>query len=311
MSTEPGTSSRAPRPTLTIAVPTRNRASHAADCARAILATQGFVDLIFVDQSDDTATRDVLATIDDPRLRYVRTDTRGVTRGRNIGIELSQGDIVAFTDDDCRVSAAWVPRIIDIFATDPQVGVVCGRVVVPPEIKHLGYAAAFEPRLREWQGRYPPLGSDWGLTANFSIRRSMLDRIGLFDPILGAGAPLRSGGEPDFLFRVLRAGFKIVNAQEVVVDHYGIRKPGEEFKKLIMGYSAGTAAAMFKYVRLGDPAGTLVYLRFLGSSIVFVAGNLIRGRRPIGANYLRAFLGGTLNSFRFRIDRKRRLYVTR
>jgi glycosyltransferase involved in cell wall biosynthesis len=297
--------------TLTIAVPTRNRPTHAAACARAILATDGFVDLIIVDQSDDKATQRLLENIDDPRLRYVRTDTRGVTRGRNIGLESSQSDVVTFTDDDCRVRPDWVARIKDVFSADPEVAVVCGRVEVPPEIQHLGYAEGFEPRVREWQGRYPPLGSDWGLTANFSIRRSMLNRIGLFDPILGAGAPLRSGGEPDFLFRALRAGFKVVNANEVVVDHYGIRKPGEEFKKLIMGYGAGTAAAMFKYVRLGDPVGSLVYFRFLGSAIAVVVRNVMRGRRPTGANYLRAFLSGTLDSLRFRIDRGRRLYLDR
>ncbi len=301
----------APSLTLTIAVPTRNRPNHAAECARAILATEGFTDLIIVDQSDDLSTQNALAEITDPRLRYIRTDTRGVTRGRNIGIEASTSDIVAFTDDDCRIRPDWVARITDVFAADPQVAVVCGRVEVPKEIQHLGYAEGFEPRVREWQGRYPPLGSDWGITANFSIRRSMLDRIGLFDPVLGAGAALRSGGEPDFLFRALRAGFKVVNANEAIVDHYGIRKPGEEFKKLIMGYGAGTAAAMFKYVRLGDVPGSVVYFRFLGSSLVFVAGNLIRGRRPTGVNYLRAFLTGTIDSCRYRIDRERRHYLDR
>jgi GT2 family glycosyltransferase len=296
---------------VSVVVPTRGRAAHAAECARSILATDGFVDLIMVDQSDDRATQEALSAIDDPRLRYVRTDTRGVTNGRNVGIEMSRSDIVAYTDDDCRVRHDWVRRTIDVFAGDPAVAVVCGRVCVPPEIQHLGYAEGFEPREREWQGRYPPLGRDWGITANFSIRRSVLDRVGMFDPVLGAGAPLRSGGEPDFLFRVLRAGYKVVNAEEVIVDHYGIRKPGAEFKKLIMGYGSGTAAAMFKYVRLGDPAGTAVYLRFLGSAVRMVVGNVLTGKRPTGANYLRAFLSGTLDSFRFRIDRQRRQYVER
>jgi len=295
--------------TVSIAVPTRNRPTHIVECVHSILAAGGFLDLTVVDQSDDFATRDALAAIADHRLRYVRSDTRGVTRGRNLGIELSAGDIVAFTDDDCRVWPDWVPRIIQAFQADALVAVVCGRVIVPEHIRHLGYAEAFEPRVREWFGRYPPLGRDWGLTANFSIRRSALPTIGMFDPILGAGAPLRSGGEPDFLFRTIRAGFKVLNAEEVVVDHYGIRKPGEEFKRLIMGYGAGTAAAMFKHVRLGDPVGTWVYLRFLGSSVRHVAGNVIRRRKPTGANYLKAFLSGTLASFRFRIDRTQRQYL--
>jgi glycosyltransferase involved in cell wall biosynthesis len=292
-----------------VTVPTRNRPAVIGACVRSILATDGFVDLTIVDQSDDDATEKVLAAIDDPRLRYLRSDTRGVTRGRNVGIEASRGDIVAYTDDDCRVRPDWVARIVDVFAADPQVAVVCGRVEVPEEIRHTGYAEGFEPHQRVWRGRYPPLGRDWGITANFSIRRSALATVGMFDPILGAGAPLRSGGEPDFLFRVLRAGYTVINADEVIVDHYGIRKPGEEFRKLIMGYGAGTAAAMVKYVRLGDPAGSWVYLRFLASAVMTVIKNVLTGQRPTGANYLRAFVTGTIDSFRYRIDRRRRVYA--
>jgi GT2 family glycosyltransferase len=296
---------------VSVVVPTRNRAQHAAECAASVLAIQGFVDLIFVDQSDDHATEEALSKIVDPRLRYVRTETRGVTRGRNLGMSMSTSDIIAFTDDDCRVPTDWIERIVAVFDADPEVAVVCGRVMVPPEIQHLGYAEGFEPHEREWQHRYPPLGRDWGITANFSLKRSVLERIGAFDPMLGAGAPLRSGGEPDFLFRVLRAGLKVVNASEVVVDHYGIRKPGDEFKKLIMGYSAGTAAALFKHVRLGDVQGTTVFLRFLGSTLARVSGNVIFRRRPTGANYLLAFVSGAIASYRFRIDRERREYVER
>lgn len=298
-------------PTISVVVPTRNRPHRVADCAKSILATDGFVDLIFVDQSDDRASEEALSKIRDARLRYVRTETRGVTNGRNVGIQASQSDLIAFTDDDCCVRPDWARNIQRIFASDPAVAVVCGRVVVPEEIKHLGYAEGFEPRERQWQFRYPPIGQDWGITANMSLRKSVLDTVGLFDPMLGAGAPLRSGGEPDFLFRVLRAGMKVVNASEVVVDHYGIRKPGEELRQLIAGYSAGTAAALFKHVRLGDPEGTAVYFRFLGSTVARVGRNLLLRRRPTGVNFLISFVSGTLASYKFRVDRERREYVAR
>jgi glycosyltransferase involved in cell wall biosynthesis len=297
--------------TVSVVVPTRNRPEHAEACARSVLAVNGIKELLFVDQSDDDATRRALATLANPLLRYVPTRTRGVTNGRNLGISMSDGDIVAYTDDDCRVKPDWIERTLAIFEADPEVAVVCGRVIVPKEIRHLGYAESFEPQERVWQRRFPPLGRDWGITANFSVRRSVLERVGVFDPWLGAGAPLRSGGEPDFLFRVLRAGYKVINASEVVVDHYGVRKPGAEFKKLIMGYSAGTAAAMFKHVRLGDPAGAQVYLQFLGSSIKLVSKNLLKGERPTGANYLVAFVSGTVASMRFGVDRSTRQYVPR
>src|SRR6266480_373161 len=88
---------------VSVVVPTRNRPTHAAACARSILATDRFVDLIVVDQSDDRSTEEALAAIVERRLRYVRTETRGVTKGRNLGMDASDSEIIAFTDDDCRV----------------------------------------------------------------------------------------------------------------------------------------------------------------------------------------------------------------
>jgi hypothetical protein len=199
---------------------------------------------------------------------------------------------------------------MDVFVADADVAVVCGRVCVPKEIQHLGWAVAFEPRVREWQSLYPPL-ADWGIGANLSVRRSVVESVGPFDPVLGPGAPLRAGEEPGFLFRVLRARFKVVNAQEVVVDHIGIRRPGDEAKNLVLGYGAGAAAALFKHVRLGDAAATMVYLRFLVSTVFRVSANVILRRRPTGAGFLIAFLSGTFASCRFRVDRRRRQYVER
>jgi glycosyltransferase involved in cell wall biosynthesis len=308
--TSPRTTSSVTDTRVSVVVPTRNRPEHAAACASLILATDGFVELIMVDQSDDCATEASLSRIDDRRFRYVRTPTRGVTSARNLGMQLSTGDIVAFTDDDCRIRKDWVARIVDVFAADPEAVIVCGRVCVPAEVQSYGWAEEFQPRRREWQGRFPPFG-DWGITANLSLRRSILQRVGPFDPMLGAGAPLRSGGETDFLFRVLRAGFKVVNAQEVVVDHLGVRKLGDEARSLVENYGVGTAAALFKHVRLGDPSGIWVYSVFLFSAARCVLAKLLSGQRPIGATFLIAFLSGTVTSFRFRIDRGRRQYARR
>jgi hypothetical protein len=181
-------------------------------------------------------------------------------------------------------------------------------VRVPDELQRLGWAESFHPRRREWQGRFPPLG-EWGITANMALRRSVLARVGGFDPVLGAGAPLRSGSEPDFLFRVLRDGMKVVNAEEVQVHHLGIRMRGNESTQLIRGYGVGTGAAFFKHVRLGDAGAAWVYLRFLATTTSRVCANLLSRGRPIGAGFLLALLYGLFASFNYRIDRKRRQYI--
>jgi GT2 family glycosyltransferase len=280
-------------------------------CVTSVLASTGFTELIVVDQSDGPESELALSRLFDPRLRYVRTPTRGVTSGRNVGIELSRGDVIVFTDDDCRVAADWVPTLTNIFATDPEAAVVCGRVRVPDDVRQSGFTESFEPRVREWKGRFPPFGTDWGITANLAVRRDVVERIGRFDPVLGAGGPLRSGGEPDFLFRVLRSGYKIVNAREVVVDHLGVRAPGKESQRLIRGYGIGTGAALFKHVRLGDAVALRVYLGFIGANLRRISLSLLNGSGPVGLGYLLAFLSGSITSCRFRIDRDLRQYVGR
>jgi glycosyltransferase involved in cell wall biosynthesis len=298
---------------VSVVVPTRNRDEQIAGCVESILATTGFRELIVIDQSDGSATEKALARFSDPRLRYVRTDTRGVTIARNLGIDLSTGDIIACTDDDCRVAPDWASTISALFTADPEASVICGRVHVPGELNQSGgYAANFEPQVREWRGRYPPPDADWGITANLALRREVIARVGNFDPILGAGAPLGSGGEPDFIFRVLRAGLKVVNAREVVVEHVGVRAPGEETLRLKHRYAAGIGAAFYKHVRLGDRAAIRIYLSFLLWAIRLAWTNLLHfGGRPRGLRFLLGFVVGTLHSYRFRVDRELRQYVPR
>jgi glycosyltransferase involved in cell wall biosynthesis len=298
-------------PSISVVVPTRNRAQHARDCARAILETSGFIELIVVDQSDGPETRLALETIADERLQYVHSTLRGATNGRNVGIEKSRGDIVAFTDDDCRIDADWALRIAEAFRASPETAVVCGRVTVPEEIQRQGFAVGFEPVVREWQNRFPAPGVDWGITANFAVKRSVFDQVGPFDPMLGPGAPLLCGEEPDLLFRVLRAGLKVVNAREVHVQHFGVRAPGEETRALFDTYAAGTAAALIKHARLLDPQGAALYARWLAKSGTRVVKSVLTGTRPTGARFLKAFVSGTLASWKFKIDPDRRIYEKR
>jgi len=296
---------------LSVVVPTRNRPDHVAECVRSLVACGGFDELLFIDQSDGPETAAVIEQLDDGRIRCIRTDLRGATNGRNLGIERSRGGIIAFTDDDCRVAPDWTARIREVFVVDPEAAVVCGRVHVPDRLAAEGFAMSFEPLVREWQGRFPPPDRDWGITANLSARRSVFEELGPFDPYLGPGAPLLCGEEPDLLFRVLEAGLKVVNAREVVVTHLGVRAHGDESRELWDVYGAGTAAALFKHVRLGDRKAMRLWLQHLAKMAQVMSRNLLTGRRPIGARYTWSFLAGTGRSLRFDVDRTERLYRPR
>jgi glycosyltransferase involved in cell wall biosynthesis len=296
---------------ISVVVPTRNRPDHAVECARRLVDCEGLEEVVFVDQSDDDETLSAIGKLGDPRFRCVRSELRGATNGRNVGIAETSGRFIAFTDDDCRVSPDWVMGIRRIFEADPDTAIICGRVRVPDEIAAQGFAIGFDPVVRELVHEFPPAERDWGITANLSARRETFDRIGTFDAMLGPGAYLRCGEEPDLLFRALRAGMKVINASEVEVDHLGVRAVGPESTELWAMYGVGTAAGIFKHVRLGDRAAVKLYFDHLSRGCRAVADALIHRRRPLGVRYVLAYLEGTVLSFRFRVDRQRRMYVPR
>jgi glycosyltransferase involved in cell wall biosynthesis len=295
---------------VSVTVPTRGRAEHVRECIASILACTGpSFEVIVVDQSDDRLTEEALAgLLGDSRLRYVRTRTRGVCAARNVGIAESRGDILVCTDDDCRAEPNWLERIADTFDQRPEAAVLCGRVFVSDELSRKGYAVSYPAEMGELtfesmrQGGFP-------LTANLALRRNTVEQVGLFDEALGSGGPLRSGGEPDFLLRVLRCGLRMFDLPEAQVTHLGIRT-GRAGEALMHKYLFGTGAAMAKHARLGDPRGLdllTTYVRFFSGQ---AARNLLHTGWPTGAGRVAALVAGALSSLRFRVDAKSRLYKT-
>jgi len=99
---------RAKNPTVSVIIPTYNRA-HLLDRAIRSVLDQTYQDfeLIVVDDGSSDPTAEVIATFADPRIYYLRHEkNRGAAAARNTGIEASQGDYVAFLDSDCE----WLPK---------------------------------------------------------------------------------------------------------------------------------------------------------------------------------------------------------
>jgi GT2 family glycosyltransferase len=300
---------RAVLPPISVVVPTRNRPDHAEPCARSILRIPGEFECVMIDQSDGDATARALEPLaSDPRFRLVRTATRGASNARNLGVAETKQPLIAFTDDDCRVSPGWLERIGEIFSRDPDVDIIFGRVYIPAHLAGTGFAADFEPHRREYHGEFPAADVAWGIGANMSVRRSLFERIGGFDALLGPGAPFNAGEEFDLMIRALAVGAKMVNASEVEVEHLGIRA-NEEASKLMRGYGVSVGATLGKHVRLGTPQSRALTLRWLSHFGGLGMKNALSGRRPTGLGLVAGMLRGMYQSSKRRIDRRRSVYV--
>lgn len=288
---------------VSVVVATRNRPQQIGPCVESLVHNAGdYLELVVIDQSDDDATERALAQVPgSAKLRYIKTSTRGLSKARNLATQQTRGAIIAFTDDDCKVPPDWVRSLRKVFEENPATGLLFGRVTIPEMARGIAHAASFEPHQRHIEQRLPDVRLAWGIGANMSVRRSLLERVGPFDDLLGAGAPFRAGEEVDFSIRALAAGERITNASEVTLLHLGVRLD-DDASKLVRGYLYATGAVFAKHLRLGTPGSFKLMADTVRMHTLNGARNLARGVRPTGIGQLIALTQGTLASLRLSVD---------
>ena len=226
-----------PLPSVTVAVCTRDGADRLPRCLDALLDIQypaERLDLLVVDNAPRDASTHALIERNYPAIRYVVEPLPGLDRARNRAIMSSGSEIVAFTDDDVSVDAGWVETIGRLLAGEPDVDAVTG-LVVPDEMdveaqrlfeEYGGFSRGFDKRYErvdtvsgERAARRHGGAGRFGTGANMAFRRTVFDRIGLFDPALDVGTPTNGGGDLEMFFRVLKEGGTLVYEPAAIVRH--------------------------------------------------------------------------------------------
>lgn len=199
------------RPDVSVVLSTYNRAQILPRALESLLDQDHDCtryEIIAVDNNSTDGTRHTIESFaaKAPNVRYVFEAKQGLPHGRNAGILAARAPLIAFTDDDVRVSRDWVSTIARLFAAHPEAACVGGKV------------------LPNWSGPWPdwltrehwsPLALlDYGDTpfhvnatrrvcligANVAYRREVLDRIGMFAPHMS------SLQDHEILLRLWRAG---------------------------------------------------------------------------------------------------------
>ncbi len=131
---------------------------------------------------------------------------------RNTGIRAAQGEILAFTDADCRPEPGWLAALIAPFQ-DPAVGLVAGEIVALPSDGLLERYAEQQQVLSQ-KHTLAHTNGPYGQTANLAVRRTVLAEGGLFRPYL------TTGGDADLCWRLQSGGrWSLRFAPEAVVRH--------------------------------------------------------------------------------------------
>lgn len=244
---------------LSVVVPTRDRAEQVGTCVASILATgYPFVEIIVVDNaptSDRTARLIAARFSDHPEVRYLREETPGTSRARNSGWRAARSDIVAFLDDDVVIDRRWASAILQPFMDDNRVGCVTG-LIIAAELEtraqlwmegYGGFSKGYEPRIfdvdepRPRTDLFPFAAGAFGSGASMAFRRSVLERVGGFDPALGGGTFAHGGEDLAAFVDVLLDGWRLAYEPRAIARHLH-RRRYRDLERQLFGYGCGLSA---------------------------------------------------------------------
>jgi GT2 family glycosyltransferase len=244
---------------ISLVISTRNRASQLERCFQAVaqIKSSAAWELVVIDNgsSDDTSCviRRFAETVSFPVKTAVELKP-GLTNARNLGIRLAQGEIFAFTDDDCYPASDYVDEVIRAFK-DPAIGYIGGMVrLFDPEDSRITIQESTRPIVLKRYGYVPP-GCIHG--ANMAFRRQALADIGGFDTKLGPGARFNCE-DTDACARASFAGWEGGYFPGPVVHHHH-RRRRKDIPALRRSYAKGRGAYFAKFLLNRRSAG--VYAR--------------------------------------------------
>ena len=244
---------------VSIIVCTRNRAYVIDKClasiAVALHAAQALeAELLIVDNNstDDTAARVRLwgAGQSFP-VRLLFESRKGLSAARNCGLRAARGDVIAFTDDDCRLSETYFVDLVRHFKGDEE-PVLRGGRVDPGDHGDLALSIKTQTEGKCWKindshARHENLG-DSLVGCNMALHRVLVQKLGLFDERLGAGSSIPGGEDTDYILRAYKAGFTVSYVGNMAVAHFHGRKTPTEGAKLLQNYAYGWGALYSKYL---------------------------------------------------------------
>jgi len=179
---------------------------------------------------DDASTDKSLKIVRDnfgekPLLTIVRNKKNfGPSRSRNIGINYSKGEYIAFLDNDVEVKEDWLKEAVKVFQENPQIGAAQCKLILSNDrgrIDSCGHYLSifgfpFEVGVNEYdtQQYNRVIEIFGGKSAALVVRSKCLDLAGRFDPDY-----FIYGEDTDICWRIWLTGYKVVFIPNSVVYH--------------------------------------------------------------------------------------------
>ena len=217
-------------PRVSVVVCAYNAEDTIDDCLNSLSAlTYPDVDLIVINDGSQDAT--AVRARRYAGVRVIDVPNGGLSAARNVGLAAATGEIVAYTDADCRVDPDWLTYLVQPILTSDVAG-VGGPNMVPSDDPWVAQCVARAPggpthvMLDDRVAEHVP-------GCNMAFRREALLAVEGFNPVY-----LRAGDDVDICWRLQARGLRIGFSPAALVWHHH-RASVSAYWRQQVGYGEG------------------------------------------------------------------------
>lgn len=236
---------------ISVIVATYNRADKLPTLLDSFLCAQDSLSvapqLIIVDNNSNDNTQKIVVSYKDKieNLTLLYEPKQGLSNARNCGIASAEHDILAFTDDDCQISAEWMQGIASAFEKNIELSILCGAA-----LSESHESSKVGTREQTYSSKISSLKDvlEFSIGCNLSIHKRVIEKVGNFDPTLGKGAKHQAAEDIDLVYRAVSEGSRAQYDPNVVIYHKHKRETAEEIDRVQAQYAIGRGAFYMKNI---------------------------------------------------------------
>ena len=244
-------------------------------------------ELIVVDQNETDEVKQIVNRYNEKlNINYIKSNKKGLSYNRNIGIENAKGEIIAFPDDDCEYESDILRSVVDFFKSNDDYKIFSCKTMDKNGIDSFKKMAEGECEIKSSNVL------DTITSITFFVRFEDKNYT-LFDESLGVGGEFGSGEEIDYILDLLNRGFRGKYFGEYTVYHPAKKhsKSKEKYKR-DYNYGRGFGALCKKEIVYRK---NLSFIKVMLSKLVRNIGGLVLSSNR---DYHGATIKGRISGFR-------------